>query len=194
VVAVLVGFTCDGLTKHFNHTTEEWEISYVQEHSFGKNNYVKKEKIMTKEEIALQKIEDAEKMLAEAKMELEASKELQEYHWVGKTGCSLNEEGEVRGTEWMCGSALFHFSTKEEAEAFSKKLKIMSVLNNLKKSLGDTAEFNGADFFNLVEYRADGCWHSEQWKFRDGGNIYFSMANISKVIDYMNKHYPKGWS
>ena len=153
---------------------------------------------MTKREIALQKIEDVKQALVEAYSDLEAAKNTGPYDWKGEIdiytvyGCGKIAEVDEDDAH---GRYNFYFSTRIEADKFAKKLKIMSVLNNLKKSLGDTTEADGVSDCYHLEYECkSGNWAIDWSRSYCNGAIVFSKHNIEKIVDYMNEHHPEGWS
>jgi hypothetical protein len=187
MVALLVMFAGDG--KDIIYNFDDNSFKWVNK---------PKDKDMTKREIALQKIEEARKsveearcMLAGAEKALKESEELAPYDWSSSNGFGIRMDHTVYSGRFGDSTGL-KFSTRQEADKFAKKLKIMSVLNNLKKSLGDDAEAGGEDKYYHLEWDCNE-WASSWFCSFNAGQIVFSSHNIEKVVEYMNEHHPEGW-
>lgn len=139
---------------------------------------------------------DAEALVRKVREELAASKELKPYDWRNEAGYMINTDGKVYHWEDLVGKWLFHFGTRTQAKTFAHKLKILSCINNLKKTLGCDWEYTSGERNYSVFYD-----HVlEEWRgvFQDAEErclVYFKDGRHStKVAKYLNKHYPNGWS
>ena len=146
-------------------------------------------------------IEEAQQCLnieAEAlKKKALKNKELKPYEWGCRKGFYIHRSGELQGTRELTGNSLFNFDDKPQANAFAHKLKIMSVMLNLKKELGDDTEFVKGEEHHSIFYdnlNLNNCWKIACIWDHDHGSIYFTPVNAGKISHYLNKHFSKGWA
>lgn len=150
-------------------------------------------KMRNKEDIQ-KEIDALESTLSERKKELEGCN-LKPYDWTDKYRYEAKDNGDIDDYEFG-QPANFCFDTPSKAERFSYKLKTLSVINNLKKSLGCNHEFtdgteNYAVYYNdnKKEWETYMCTPAAQESI-----IYFKrIEDALKVCDYLNEHHPNGW-
>lgn len=142
-----------------------------------------------------QKLKEAEELVASVRKQIEESKELKPYDWYEEESYGINKQGTVVHFHKSAGAGLFYTKTKEQAEVFAHKLKILSCINNLKQTLGCTHEFTVGDpnYEILFDER-----HKEWKSFSDcslnTGSIQFkTKGDADKVVKYLSEHYPNGW-
>lgn len=143
------------------------------------------------------KLAEAVALVESVKKEIAESKELKPYDWkTGKSFLGINHEGLVGPRMPLSVDSLFNFDEKEEGERFAHKLKVLSCINNLKKSLGCDWEFKHDHENFYIEYISDEDeWSYDYSRTYQQSLIYFgSGRDADKVADYLNKHYPNGWS
>lgn len=147
----------------------------------------------------IEKIARMEKELAEMKAELKASEELKPYDWEDKKAFLIDRCGDICGdmnsTNIANGNSLFYFDEEEDAEKFARYLKVMSCVLNLKKSLGCTHEFTGCsdNYFPVYDHAIEEWDYYINNKDDQGVPCLSNVDNAKKVIDYLNKNYPKGY-
>lgn len=86
---------------------------------------------------------------------------------------------------------LFCFDSEDQATAFTKQLKLMSIILRLKKSLGDDWEFTVEKDNWSVLFNRDNLFIVDSTEyFKRFGEIYFESDEAAgKVADWLNKNY-----
>lgn len=144
-------------------------------------------------ELLLAEVEQLRNIEVEA-LKKKENKELKPYDWAGRDGVFFidTQDGRVHLCNTEFADSLFYFDTEPEAQAFAHKLKIMSVMLNLKKALGDESVFvDGERNYTLVFFNN---WDLH-WSLNiENGSILFTQESAHKVKAYLNNHFPKGWA
>ena len=140
------------------------------------------------------KLAEAVALVESVKKEIEESKELKPYDW-----CN----GIHFGHYWTTKTT-FKFEKRGDVEKFDHKLKILSCINNLKKTLGCNHEFTSSKTNYMCLYdEVVGKWvklslsislYTKGLHNNFGSIVFNNKQDTIKVIDYLNKHYPNGWS
>ena len=100
-------------------------------------------------------------------------------------------------SEGMMRMSLFGL---EKADDFNIKLNILSTINDLKKSVGDSHEFDNNDSNEDVDnYGLAFDVQLKKWFFMDIGNRYDSELIVfskryPEIKEYMDNNFPKGWA
>ncbi len=123
-------------------------------------------------------------LVEDVKKQIEESRELKPYDW-----CDNHSDHKYWNTNTQ-----FHFIQRGDVEKFDHKLKILSCINNLKKTLGCNWEFTSGSTNYHVTF-TKGRWGINHLSTVDDCLIYFEKAkDVSRVAKYLSKHYPNGWS
>lgn len=142
-----------------------------------------------------EKLSQAVQLVEDVKKEIEASKGIKPYDWGDKRRYCITAMGNF-DTQCNATVRLFNFEEREEMERFAHKLKILSCINNLKKTLGCNWEFTtAASNYSLNFETLDSTWTSVSTRIYSDGFIHFkTQKDCEKVAEYLNTHYPNGWS
>ena len=143
-----------------------------------------------------EQLADAEATIAAVRKQLEEqSNQLVPFDWSTKSGYKYGVSSAGHITR-AGGAHLFRFSNKAEAKTFGHKLKILSCINNLKKTLGCNWEFKTYSHNHYMSYhRERRAWIHCASAMRDNGCIYFGdKGDAQRVTEYLNEHYPAGWA
>ena len=143
------------------------------------------------------KLAQAVALVESVKKEIAESKELKPYDWkTGKSLWGINHEGIVGPRMLGSTASLFNFDEEEVGKRFTHKLKILSCINNLKKSLGCNWEFTHTQSNYFVRFNERSMmWGEDCYRYLNEHLVYFkTRADAQKVAKYLNKHYPYGWS
>ena len=142
-----------------------------------------------------QKLKEAEALVASVRKQIEEEKELKPFNWSNKARYVITGTGSVFSANGLADHR-FYKKTKAQAKAFAHRLKILSVINNLKESLGCDWEFtNGEPNYYVYWSCYDQEWRKAHFGSTDSGSIHFkNKEDVKKVTAYLNKHYPNGWN
>ena len=121
----------------------------------------------------------------------EDGSQLVPYDWEEQEKSFIDEFGDVVDVRYTADVQLFNFDEYDDAEAFAKQLKLMSLILRLKKRLGDDWEFTVETDNWSVLFNRDNLFIVDSTEyFKRFGEIYFESDEAAgKVADWLNKNY-----